>query len=141
MRHQTLQVFLRQLTTNKLVTDLHSKDHLKSSSSKLGMIPSVSRMAFIWATRSDATSFSGSAYPSATFGLNIFMFKMRRILNHSSPFLQFQKTVKLPQRKDNDNNYRISQLFNTFYEHFHKDSSMRYVVTEAGSNMRYIAVS
>ena len=65
----------------------HSKDHLKSSSLMLGISPSSSRVCFNRDKRSDETSLNPCAYSPITFGFNIFMFKMRRTLYHSSPRL------------------------------------------------------
>ena len=74
------------------VINSHSKDHLKSSSLMLGISPSSSRVCFNRDKRSDETSLNPCAYSPITFGFNIFMFKTRRTLYHSSPRL-LQKIV------------------------------------------------
>ena len=69
----------------------HSKDHLKSSCWRLGTVPSPLRVCFIWDNRSVITSLNCGEYSPITFGFSIFMFKMRRTLNHSSPCLHLSK--------------------------------------------------
>ena len=73
----------------------HSKDHLNSSCWMLGTMPLSSRVVFIRDNRSVVTSFSWCEYSPITLGFNIFMFKIRRTLYHSSPCLHcWQKNVQ-----------------------------------------------